>query len=122
MTERIVAYTFFVTDPVEGNALGALEGYFYLPFGGTLVYVSGAPTVDDAGGQFDLHDDGVAIVDNLACAVAAVPGEWITTHCGGTETPVEVAAGSLMSFDMNALAAGVSFAVVLLFLVGESWG
>jgi hypothetical protein len=123
MTERLVAYTFFLSDPVEGNALGALEGYFYLPFGGTLVYASGAPTVDDPGTTFDLHDDGVAVGPAaLACAVKAVPGEWISTHCGGTETPVEVAAGSLMSFDVNAIAIGVSFAVVLLFLVGESWG
>lgn len=122
MNERLVAYTAFVTDPVEGNPLGALEGYFYLPFGGTLVYASGAPQVDDAGTTFDLHDDGAAIISGLACVAAAVPGEWISTHCGGTETPVEVAAGSLMSYDMNTMANGISFGFVLLFLVGESWG
>ncbi len=123
MNERIVAYTFFLTDPVEGNSLGALEGYFYLPFGATLVYACGAPDVDDAGTSLDLHDDGVAVGPAaLACITAAVPGEWISTHCGGTETPVEIAAGSKMSYDINGIAAAVGFTVVFLLLVGESWG
>jgi hypothetical protein len=123
MTERLIAYTFNLADPVEGNALGALETYFMLPFGATLVYASGAPSVDDAGTTFDLMDDTAAAGPTaLACAVAATPGEWISTHCGGTETPVAIAAGSEMSIDVNGIAAGVTFAIVLLFLVGESWG
>ncbi len=123
MNERIVAYTFNLADPVEGNALGALEAYFYLPFGATLVYACGAPDTNDAGGNIDLMDDGVACGPTaLACAVAATPGEWISTHCGGTQTPVEIAAGSLMTMDFNALDPAVTFTVVLLFLTGESWG
>ena len=123
MNERLVAYTAFITDPVEGNPLGNLEGYFYLPFGATLVYASGSPQVDDAGTTFDLHDDGAACGPTaLACAVAATPGEWISTHCGGSEIPVEIAAGSLMSYDVNGMANGISFGIVLLLLVGESWG
>jgi hypothetical protein len=123
MTERLVAYTFYLADPVEGNALGALETYFMMPFGATLVYASGAPSADDVGATFDLMDDGAAAGPTaLACAVKATPGEWISTHCGGTETPVAIAAGSTMSIDVNAIAAGVQFAIVLLFLVGESWG
>jgi hypothetical protein len=123
MNERLIAYTFNLADPVEGNSLGVLETYFMLPFGATLVYASGAPAADDAGTTFDLMDDTVACGPTaLACAVAAVPGEWISTHCGGTETPVEIAAGSEMSIDVNGIAAGVTFAIVLLFLVGESWG
>jgi hypothetical protein len=122
MNERLIAYTGNLADPVEGNALGALESYFTLPFGATLVYASGAPAADDAGGTLDLNDDGAAIVTAMSCAVAATPGEWISTHCGGTETPVAIAAGSVMSIDLNALAVGVSFSYVFLFLVGESWG
>jgi hypothetical protein len=122
MNERIVAYTFFLSDPVEANAPGALESYFYLPFGATLVYVSGAPTVNDAGATIDINDDGSTVVTAVACAVKATPGEWISTHCAGAETPVEIAAGSLITVDLNAMDVGVSMAVVLLFLVGESWG
>jgi len=123
MTERIVAYTLSLADPVEGNALGVLETYFMLPFGATLVYASGTPSVNDAGATLDLMDDGVACGPTaLACAVAAVPGEWISTHCGGTNTPVAIEAGSLMAIDVNAIDPAISFAIVLLFLVGESWG
>jgi hypothetical protein len=123
MNERLVAYTINLADPVEGNALGVLETYFVLPFGATLVYASGAPSADDAGTTLDLMDDGAAAGPTaLACAVAAVPGEWISTHCGGSETPVAIDAGSVMSIDVNGIAVGVTFAIVLLFLVGESWG
>lgn len=123
MNERLVAYTINLADPVEGNSLGALETYFVLPFGATLVYASGSPSADDAGCTMDLMDDGAACGPTaLACAVAATPGEWISTHCGGSETPVEIAAGSVMSIDVNNAAVGVTFAIVLLFLVGESWG
>ncbi len=123
MNERLIAYTFNLVDPVEGNALGALETYFTLPFGATLVYASGAPSANDAGCTMDLMDDGVAAGPTaLACAVAATPGEWISTHCGGSSAPVAIAAGSVMSIDINAAAVGVTFAIVLLFLVGESWG
>ena len=83
MNERLVAYTINLADPVEANALGALETYFMMPYGATLVYASGTPSADDAGTSLDLHDDGVAVGPAaLACAVAAVPGEWISTHCG----------------------------------------
>ncbi len=123
MNERLIAYTFNLVDPVEANALGALEAYFTLPFGATLVYASGTPSVDDAGTTLDLMDDGAAAGPTaLACAVAAVPGEWISTHAGGTQTPVAIAAGSVMSIDINSIEIGVTFAIVLLFLVGESWG
>ncbi len=123
MNERLIAYTFNLVDPVEGNALGALEGYFTLPFGATLVYASGTPSVDDAGTSLDLMDDGVAAGPTaLACVTAAVPGEWISTHCGGAQTPVAIAGGSVMSMDINGIEVGITFAIVLLFLVGESWG
>ncbi len=123
MNERIVAYTFNLYDPDDTAGLGALSAYFMIPFGATLIYASGAPMVDDAGGNIDLMDDGVACGPTaLACAVAATPGEWISTHCGGTETPVEIAAGSEMSIDVNGIAVGVRFDCQFLFLVGESWG
>ena len=122
MNERLVSYTFNLADPDDSAALGNLCGYFMLPFGATLVYASGAPMTDDAGCTLDVHDDGAAIITALACAVKATPGEWISTHCGGTQTPVAIAAGSEMTMDLNAIAVGVRFDVQLLFLVGESVG
>jgi len=123
MNERIVAYTFNLCDPDDSAALGNLCAYFMLPFGATLIYASGAPMTDDGGCTFDLMDDGAAAGPTaLACAVKAVPGEWISTHCGGDETPVQIAAGSEMTIDLNTIAVGVRFDVQLLFLTGESVG
>ncbi len=122
MNERLVSYTFNLYDPDDTAGLGNLSAYFMLPFGATLVYVSGTPMTDDAGTTLDVHDDGSAIIAALACAVKATPGEWISTHCGGSETPVAIAAGSEMTVDFNAAAAANRFDVVFHFLSGESWG
>ena len=122
MNERLVSYTFNLFDPDDTAALGNLAAYFMMPFGATLVYVSGTPMTDDAGCTLDVHDDGTMIITALACAVKATPGEWISTHCGGTETPIAIAAGSEITVDLNAIAVGVRFDVQLLFLTGESVG
>jgi hypothetical protein len=122
MNERLVAYTFSVADPTEGAAVGALACYFMVPFGATLIYASAAPFADDPGATMDINDDGSAIVAAMACATKAAPGEWISTHAGGTETPVAIAAGSEMTLDFNAAAAANRFDVVILLLTGESWG
>ena len=123
MNERIVAYTFNLCDPNDAAGLGNLCAYFMLPFGATLIYASGAPMTDDAGTTLDLMDDGVACGPTaLACIDKDVPGEWISTHCGGTNAPVQIAAGSEMTMDLNAIEVGVRFDVQLLFLTGESVG
>jgi hypothetical protein len=122
MNERLVSYTFNLADPNDAAGLGNLCCYFMLPFGATLVYASGAPMTDDPGTTLDVHDDGAAIITAMVAALKATPGEWISTHCGGTETPVAIAAGSEMTMDLNSIAVGVRFDVQLLFLVGESWG
>jgi hypothetical protein len=122
MNERLVSYNFNLFDPDNTAGLGDLCAYFMLPFGGTLVYVSGSPMTDDAGTTLDVHDDGAAIISALACATKATPGEWISTHCGGTQTPVAIAAGSEITMDLNSIEVAVRFDVQLLFLVGDSWG
>jgi hypothetical protein len=122
MNERLVSYTFNLFDPDDTAGLGNLAAYFMVPFGATLVYVSGTPMTDDAGCTLDVHDDGVAIIAALACAVKATPGEWISTHCGGSETPIAIAAGSEITVDLNAIEVGVRFDLQLLFLTGESVG
>jgi hypothetical protein len=122
MNERLVAYTFSAADPTEGAGLGALAVYFMLPFAATLIYASGAPYVDDGGLTMDVHDDGSEIIAGLAMATKNAPGEWISTHAGGTQTPVAIAAGSEMTVDFNAAANGNRVDIQFLFLTGESWG
>jgi hypothetical protein len=122
MNERTVVYSFSVFEPTDTNALGDLACYFMVPFGATLTYVSVAPWDDDASATMDLNDDGSVIVTALTCADKDVPGEWISTHSGGTQTPVAIAAGSEMTLDFNDAAAANRFDCQFHFLVGESWG
>ncbi len=122
MNENIVSYTFSVTDATEGNALSTNAMYFIVPFGATLVYVSVAPHDDDALATLDINDDAASVVAGVDATDKDVPGEWISTHFGGTETPVEIAAGSVCDFDFNNAAAANRFDVVMLMLQGSTWG
>ena len=123
MNEKLIAYTWNWCDPNDAAGLGNLCGYFMLPFGATLVYASGAPMTDDAGTTLDLMDDAAAAGPTaMVSATKAVPGEWISTHCGGTETPIEIAAGSEMTVDLNGIEVGVRYDAQFLFLIGESVG
>jgi len=121
MNERLVAYSLSIMDPAE-TALGASAWLGMLPFGGTLVYASAAPHENDSAATIDIQDDGTDIVTAIACATAGTPGEWISTHCGGAETPVAIAAGSELEIDANSVAATTRLDIVMLFLTGETWG
>ena len=122
MNERLVAYSFHVADPVDTATLGTGAANFIIPFGATLIYASASPMEDDSGATLDIQDDGTDIVTAIACATAGTVGEWQSTHAGGDETPVAVAAGSEIELDFNNAAAENAFTVTLLFLTGESWG
>ena len=122
MNERLVSYTFSVGNPAEATPLGDNALYFMVPFGATLIYVSAAPWDDDAAATLDINDDGSEIITTLTCADKDVPGEWISTHCGGSNAPIAIGAGSVLDFDFNAAAAANRFDVVMLMLQGESWG
>ena len=122
MNERLIAYNLSLFDPTDDSGMGASASVFMVPFGATLVYASAAPHENDGGATIDIQDDGTDIVTALTCAVAGTPGEWISTHCGGTETPVDIVAGSEMEIDANAVAATTRLDITLLFLHGESWG
>ncbi len=122
MNEKTINYTFSVGNPTEGTPLGDNALYFMVPFGATLVYVSAAPWEDDTDATLDVNDDGTTIITALTCDDKDVPGEWISTHSGGTQTPVAIGAGSVLDFDFNSAAAANRFDIVLTFLHGESWG
>jgi hypothetical protein len=122
MNERLVVYSFSVLNPQDSAALGDLALYFMVPFSATLVYASAGPWDDDTDLTMDLMDDGSAIITAMVCADKEAPGEWISTHAGGTETPVAIAAGSEMTVDFNNAAAANRVDVTFHFLSGESWG
>ena len=124
MNENLVSYTFSVTDATEGNAMSTTEFFFKVPFGATLVYASAAPQDDDATLTVDINDATAATT--LVAAIDAtdkdVPGEWISTHLGGTNAPVEIAAGNILNLDFNTATAANRVDVQMLFLQGSTWG
>lgn len=123
MNERLVSYVLNLTDPAEGESLSdAGASHFMVPFGATLVYASVSPFEDDAGATMDIQDDGSDIVTGVDASDHDVPGEWISTHMGGSNAPVAIAAGSELSIDLNSVAAANRFDIVLLFLTGETNG
>ena len=122
MNERLVAYNLSILDPNDAGGMGASAWLGMLPFGGTLVYASARPHENDADATIDIQDDTADIVTAISCAVAATPGEWISTHCGGSETPVTIAAGSELEIDANNVAATTRLDITMLFLTGETWG
>jgi len=101
-----------------GVTLGALFRYITTDVPLTIIGVSCSPSADDADLTIDINDDGSAAIDAIVCATKATPGTWKSTHLGGAQAPVSVAAGSVLSFDANSAASGTRVAVVIYALPG----
>ena len=114
MQERLICINLPSVYPGSGSALGADYATFIAPCDMILVYVSAAPSADDAGATLDIEDDGTAIVDDLAEAVKATPGTWKAKGYGGNETPQRIAAGSKISLTAGSIENGVQ-------IVGHMW-
>jgi len=119
MNERLVVLSF--TDGEVGGTLGALYRYITVPCALTIVAVSVSPSAGDADLTIDINDDGTVAIAAVSCAVVAVPGAWISTHFGGTETPVSVAADSVLSLDANDAHADTRIMVQIWALTGETY-
>lgn len=119
MNERLIIISGTVVNPLDAGTLGAEALVVTLPYQCTLVYAGFSPSVDDAGLTVDIQDDGT---DTAAVAIAAadqnVPGEWKSTHVGGTNAPISFAADSDLSLDVNSAAAATALHYQLYFLVG----
>lgn len=120
MNERLICIPIPAIYPGASAALGDNFGYYYCRHDLTIVYVSVAPNTDDAGLTLDINDDGTGVITAISCADADVPGEWESTHVGGSQTPVTIAAGSKISFDANSAANATSLIGYILALVGEA--
>jgi hypothetical protein len=108
----------------QGDA-DAVHG-FKAPVGLTLVGVtvypegfSGSPT----GFNLDVNVGETEVVKALAADTAGASGEWKTGHFGGSQAPVAVAGGDLVTVDIN-FAGGstptADYDVQLFLLVGEA--
>jgi hypothetical protein len=122
MNERIFVITQNIADPDNSASVTTGACYFMLPVQATLVAVSVSAHDDDAGATIDILDDGTDIVTGIDASDQDVPGEWLSTDFGGTNAPVEIAAGSEMSIDVNSAAAANRFDVVMYFKSGSLYG
>lgn len=119
MNERLVVISKTLVDPDESAGMSTNEAYFYAMCDLTVIAVCVAPEEDDSGATLDINDDGTGVIEAIGCADADVPGTWKSTHMGGAETPVRIAAGSKVDFDLNSAAVANAFNVDIWALTGE---
>jgi hypothetical protein len=117
MKERMICLTFMNGE--VGVTLGANYAYTTTVTDLTIVAVSVSPSTDDAGATIDINDDGTGVITGIDLSDQNVPGTWLTPGFGGTNTPVFVAAGSLLSLDANSIDAGTTANVHIYALTGE---
>ena len=122
MSERLIALNYSVVDPDESAASGALALYDDIPFSLTIVAVSVAPLEDDASATLDINDDGTGVITAIDASDHNVPGTWLSVHAGGTNAPVRITAGSVLSLDINSGAAANRFDGTIWALVGDAVG
>jgi hypothetical protein len=119
MNDRLVCIS--IDRGEVGVTLGAAYHYFTAPCDLTIVSVIATPSADDAGLTLDINDDAAAAIAAISCADADVPGTWKSTHVGGTNAPVTIAAGSVVSLDANSAAANTVLSVQIWALTGEKF-
>ena len=119
MNERLVMIPIDLVDPTNTNALGDNEYYINVPFDCYIVYVSAGSDTDDADLTLDINDDGSGVITEIDCADKEDPGEWISTHFGGSNDPVKVDADSELSFDANDATAATTIKGYMLVLSSD---
>lgn len=119
MNERLIIIPFAIGDPDNTAAVGDSAWLQYIPFNITIIFVTVAPMEDDTGATIDIQDDTTDIITAIDASDHDVPGTWKSTHMGGTNTPVAVAAGSELEIDINNAAAANRFDGAIWALVGE---
>ena len=120
MNDRLVCLSYNLTDPDETATLGGSALLQYIPFDITIIAVTVSPMEDDASATIDIQDDGTDVITGIDASDQDVPGTWLSTHVGGTNTPVTIGATSELEIDINSAAAANRFDVAIWVLVGEA--
>jgi hypothetical protein len=118
MNPRLFALTF--TAEAQADADGVHQ--FKLPFGFTIVHVSACVEAYASSGStfnLDIQDDGTDVITAVTANTAATPGVWESTHVGGTNAPVTVAADSVVDIDINLDTGTADYTIVILALANE---
>jgi len=119
MNERLIVLSF--TDGEVGGTMTTNYRYITVPCALVIVAVYASPSADDTDATIDINDDASGVITEVACATKAVPGSWISTHFGGAETPVAVAADSVLALDANDVHADTRVMVQIWALTGETY-
>lgn len=122
MNETLVSIPFKLVNPDDSAALGDNDYYLNVPCDVTVVYVCAGADTDDADLTLDINDDGTGVITAIDCADKEDPGEWVSTHFGGTNDPVVIAADSEISFDANDAAAATTIGGYMLVLISDVYG
>jgi hypothetical protein len=100
MSSQLLSFNFSAQAQADADGVHTIK----VPFGITIVGVTlcaeaftGSPT----GFNIDIQDDTTDVITAVAANTAGTPGEWKSTHFGGSNTPVAVAAGSVVEVDVN---------------------
>lgn len=117
----IQTLSFSVTDPDETAAAGTAACRYELSFSHTIVAVSVCPLEDDAGATMDIQAGGSDVITAISCADKDAVTPWESTHVGGTNDPVTVAANTEVTFDFNSAAAANVFHVAIQYLAGMAY-
>ena len=103
MSSQLLTFNFSAQAQGTANGVHTVK----VPFGITLVGVTvcaeaftGSPT----GFTIDIQADTADVITAVAANSAGTPGEWKSTHFGGSNAPVVVAAGSVVEVDVNLVA------------------
>jgi hypothetical protein len=75
----------------------AFKGFWLVGVSLNAQSFTGSPT----NANIDVNDDGAAIVAALAQTTGGTTVTWLAKDVGGNNSPVHVAAGSIVSIDMN---------------------
>lgn len=117
MNERLV----FISGEIGQVGQTLTTGSLLLklaPVPHTLVYAQFNASANDAGLTAQIQDDGTDILSStVAFATAGTPGVWNSTHFGGSNTPIEIAASSVLELDFGSAAADTRCQYLLVFLV-----
>ena len=119
MKERLVVLS--TSDGEVGVTLSTLYRYLAVPINGTIVAIYGSTNTDDTGLDIDLDNvtKSSAIATAIDIADKEAPGSWLTEGYGGTNAPVAISAGDILSLDANDAAANSTITVHIWMLTGE---
>lgn len=117
MAGELIVLSLFAGE--TGVTLSTAYQYMTVPVQLTIVGVVISTNQDDANLTVDVNDANGTLIAAIACAAKATPGTWLSTHLGGANAPVAVAADSVLNLDANNADANTAIQVHIYALAGS---